>query len=68
MDAYREAQRLYAEAMLSNASGQARIAELEQTLQWIGELVPQAAPQDRAAVLLLNSSIVELIALQSDKR
>ena len=48
--------------------GQARIAELEQTLQWIGELVPQAAPQDRAAVLLLNSSIVELIALQSDKR
>jgi hypothetical protein len=65
MDAYREAQRLYAEAMLSTASGQDRIAELEQTVQRIGELVPAAAPGDRAAVLLMNSSLVELIAGES---
>jgi hypothetical protein len=65
MDAYREAQRLYAEAMLSTASGQDRIAELEQTVQRIGELVPAAAPGDRAAVLLINSSLVELIAGES---
>lgn len=65
MDAYREAQRLYAEAMLSTASGQERIAELEQTVQRIGELVPAAAPGDRAAVLLMNSSLVELIAGES---
>jgi hypothetical protein len=65
MDAYREAQRLYAEAMLSTASGQDRIAELEQTVQRIGELVPAAAPGDRAAILLMNSSLVELIAGES---
>jgi hypothetical protein len=65
MDAYREAQRLYAEAMLSTASGQDRIAELEQTVRRIGELVPAAAPGDRAAVLLINSSLVELIAGES---
>jgi len=65
MDAYREAQRLYAEAMLSTASGQDRIAELEQTVQRIGELVPAVAPSDRAAVLLMNSSLVELIAGES---
>ncbi|TDW17074.1 hypothetical protein [Kribbella kalugense] len=65
MDAYREAQRLYAQAMLSTASGQDRIAELEQTVQRIGELVPTAAPGDRAAVLLMNSSLVELIAGES---
>jgi hypothetical protein len=65
MDAYREAQRLYAEAMLSTASGQDRITELEQTVQRIGELVPEAGPDDRAAVLLMNSSLVELIAGES---
>jgi hypothetical protein len=65
MDAYREAQRLYAEALLSTASGQDRITELEQTVQRIGELVPEAGPDDRAAVLLMNSSLVELIAGES---
>jgi hypothetical protein len=65
MDAYREAQRLYAEAMLSTTSGQDRITELEQTVQRIGELVPEAGPDDRAAVLLMNSSLVELIAGES---
>ena len=62
MDAYREAQRLYAEAMLSTATGQERIAVLQQTLQQIGDLVPQAAPDERPAVLLMNSSIAQLIA------
>ena len=62
MDAYREAQRLYAEAMLSTATGQERIAVLQQTLQRIGDLVPQAAPDERPAVLLMNSSIAQLIA------
>ncbi|MFD3403060.1 hypothetical protein ACFWUU_20420 [Kribbella sp. NPDC058693] len=62
MDAYREAQRLYAEAMLSTATGQERTAVLQQTLQRIGELVPAATPGDKAAVLLMNSSIAELIA------
>ena len=65
MDAYREAQRLYAEAMLSTATGQERVTELEQTLQRVGELLPQAAPDERAAVLLMNSSIAELIAGES---
>ncbi|WUJ72841.1 hypothetical protein OG809_06095 [Kribbella soli] len=62
MDAYQEAQRLYAEAMLSTATGQERIAVLQQTLQRIGDLVPQAAPDERPAVLLMNSSIAQLIA------
>ncbi|WP_371405133.1 hypothetical protein OHA10_05675 [Kribbella sp. NBC_00662] len=65
MDAYREAQRLYAEAMMSTATGQGRIAVLQQTLQRIGELVPQAAPDERSAVLLMNSSIAQLIAGES---
>jgi hypothetical protein len=65
MDAYREAQRLYAEAVLSTATGQERIAVLEQTMQRIGDLIPQAAPQERAAVLLMNSSIAELITGES---
>ncbi|WP_432882242.1 hypothetical protein ACQPYH_39010 [Kribbella sp. CA-245084] len=65
MDAYREAQRLYAEAMLSTATGQERIAVLQQTLQRIGDLVPQAAPDERPAVLLMNSSIAQLIAGES---
>jgi len=62
MDAYREAQRLYAEAMLSTATGQGRIAVLQQTLQRIGDLAPQADPDERSAVLLMNSSIAQLIA------
>ena len=62
MDAYREAQRLYAEAMLSTATGPERIAVLQHTLRRIGDLVPQAAPRERSAVLLLNSSIAQLIA------
>lgn len=62
MDAYREAQRLYAEAMLSTATGPERIAVLEQTLQRIGDLVPQTAPDERSAVLLMNSSIAQLMA------
>ncbi|TDW87853.1 MULTISPECIES: hypothetical protein [Kribbella] len=62
MDAYREAQRLYAEAMLSHASGRELIAELERALQRIGELLPQAAPDQRSAVLLMNSSIAERLA------
>ena len=62
MDAYREAQRLYAEAMLSTATGQWRIAVLQQTLHRIGDLVPQADPDERSAVLLMNSSIAQLIA------
>jgi hypothetical protein len=66
MDAYREAQRLYGEAMMSAASGQDRITELEQALQRIGQLVPQAAPDQRAAVLLMNSSIAEQIAALSE--
>ncbi|RZU19514.1 hypothetical protein EV645_1725 [Kribbella rubisoli] len=65
MDAYQEAQRLYAEAMLSTATGQERIAVLQQTLQRIGDLVPQAAPDERPAVLLMNSSIAQLIAGES---
>ena len=65
MDAYREAQRLYAEAMLSTATGQERIAVLQETLQRIGDLVPQATPDERAAVLLMNSSITQLIAGES---
>ncbi|MET9274095.1 hypothetical protein [Kribbella sp. NPDC003557] len=66
MDAYREAQRLYGEAMMSAASGQDRITELEQALQRIGQLVPQATPDQRAAVLLMNSSIAEQIAALSE--
>ncbi|TDO50342.1 hypothetical protein EV651_12026 [Kribbella sp. VKM Ac-2571] len=62
MDAYREAQRLYAEVMLSRASGRELIAELERALQRIGELLPQAAPDQRSAVLLMNSSIAERLA------
>jgi hypothetical protein len=62
MDAYREAQRLYAEAMLSTATGQERIAVLQQTLERIGDLLPQAAPGERSAVLLMNSSLAQLIA------
>jgi hypothetical protein len=67
MDAYREAQRLYAEAMLSTATGQERVAELERTLQRIGELVSQAAPDQRAAVLLMNTSIAERLAGLSEE-
>jgi len=64
MDAYREAQRLYAEAMLSTATRQGRIAVLQQTLHRIGDLVPQADPDERSAVLLMNSSIAQLIAAE----
>jgi hypothetical protein len=67
MDAYREAQRLYAEAMLSTATGQERVAKLERTLQRIGELVSQAAPDQRAAVLLMNTSIAERLAGLSEE-
>lgn len=66
MDAYREAQRLYGEATMSTAEGQDRIAELEQALQRIGQLVPLAAADQRAAVLLMNSSIAEQIAALSE--
>ncbi|MGW6198857.1 hypothetical protein ACWF0M_22115 [Kribbella sp. NPDC055110] len=62
MDAYREAQRLYAEATLSTATGQELVTELEQTLHRIGELLPQAAPDQRAAVLLMNSSVAERLS------
>lgn len=68
MDAYREAQRLYGEAMLSTATGQDRIAVLERTLQRIGELVPRAAPEQRAAVLQLNSSIAEQLIRLTEKQ
>ncbi|TCC10747.1 hypothetical protein [Kribbella soli] len=62
MDAYREAQRMYAEVMMSTASGQELVAELERTLQRIGELLPQAAPEQRSALLLMNSSLAERLA------
>ncbi len=62
MDAYREAQRLYAEVMMSTASGPELVAELERTIQRIGELLPQAAPDQRSAVLLMNSSIAQRLA------
>jgi hypothetical protein len=62
MDAYLEAQRLYGEATMSAAQGQDRIAQLEQALQRIGQLVPQAAADQRAALLLMNSSLAEQIA------
>jgi hypothetical protein len=52
--------------MLSTATGPDRITELEQTLQQIGELVPQAAPEQRAAVLLMNSSVAEMITRLSE--
>lgn len=61
MDAYGEAQRLYAEAMMSTASGAKLVAELEQTIQRIGDLLPQAGPDQRAAVLLMNGSLAERI-------
>lgn len=67
MDAYREAQRLYAEVMLSTATGQELVAELEQTLQRIGDLLPQAAPEQRSAVLLMNSSLAERLARLSEE-
>ena len=62
MDAYREAQRLYAEVMMSAASGPELSAELERTIQRIGELLPQAAPEQRSALLLMNSSLAERLA------
>ncbi|RZT20517.1 hypothetical protein EV649_3664 [Kribbella sp. VKM Ac-2569] len=62
MDAYREAQRLYAEVMMSTASGPELVAELERAIQRIGELLPQAAPDQRSAVLLMNSSIAQRLA------
>ena len=62
MDAYLEAQRLYAEAIMSTASPQDRITELERTIQRIGELLPQAPPAEAAAVLLLNSSLAQRLA------
>jgi hypothetical protein len=61
MDAYLEAQRVYADAVMSTATGQDRVAELQRTLQRIGDLVDAAAPDERATVLLMNSSIAELI-------
>jgi hypothetical protein len=67
MDAYREAQRLYAEVMLSTATGQELVTELERTLQQIGELLPQAAPDQRAAVLLMNSSLAERLTRLSEE-
>lgn len=62
MDAYREAQRLYAEVMMSAASGPELVAELQRTIQQIGELLPQAAPEQRSALLLMNSSLAERLA------
>jgi hypothetical protein len=38
------------------------VAELERTIQRIGELLPQAAPDQRSAVLLMNSSIAQRLA------
>ncbi|TCC20241.1 hypothetical protein [Kribbella speibonae] len=69
MDAYREVQRLYAEAMMSTASGQELAAELGQTIERIGDLLPQAAPDERSSVLLMNSSLAErLAALPKESR
>ncbi|TCC36976.1 hypothetical protein [Kribbella sindirgiensis] len=62
MDAYREVQRLYAEAMMSAASGDELVAELGETVQRIGDLLPQTAPGERASVLLMNSSLAERLA------
>lgn len=62
MDAYREAQRLYAEVMMSAASGAELVAELQRTIQQIGELLPHAAPEQRSALLLMNSSLAERLA------
>lgn len=69
MDAYREVQRLYAEVMMSTASGQELVAELGQTIERIGDLLPQAAPGERSSVLLMNSSLAErLAALPKESR
>ena len=62
MDAYQEVQRLYAEVMMSTASGQNLVAELGQTIERIGDLLPQTAPDQRASVLLMNSSLAERLA------
>lgn len=61
MDAYLEAQRVYAAAVMSTATGQDRVAELQRTLERIGDLAAATAPAERAAVLLMNSAIAELI-------
>lgn len=69
MDAYREAQRLYAETLSSDAAGAERVAVLEEALRQIGALVPQTLPDVRPAVLLMSSALAEQIAgLQEDTR
>ena len=58
---YLQAQRLYAEAVMSTASLQDRITELERTMTRIGELAGEAPPAEAGAVLLLNSTLAALI-------
>lgn len=67
MHAYREAQRLYGEAMVSTATGAHRITHLEQILRQIGDLLPQAGPSERAAVLQLNSAVAEMLIRLSEE-
>lgn len=62
MDAYREAQRLYAETLSSGTAGPERLPVLEEALQQIGALVPEALPDVRPALLLMTSALAEQIA------
>ncbi|HWD79599.1 MAG TPA: hypothetical protein VG497_11970 [Kribbella sp.] len=68
MHAYREAQRLYGEAMVSTATGAQQITRLEQILQQIGDLVPQAEPTERAAVLQLNTAVAEMLVRLTEEQ
>lgn len=68
MHAYREAQRLYGEAMVSTATGAQQIPRLEQILQQIGDLVPQAEPTERAAVLQLNTAVAEMLVRLTEEQ
>ena len=64
---YLEAQRLYAEAVMSTASPSDRIPALQRTVERIGGLAAQAPPAEAGAVLMLNSTLVELIGVLSEE-
>lgn len=64
---YLEAQRLYAEAVMSSASRNYRILALQRTMERIAGLAAQAPPAESGAVLLLNSTLVEQLRLLSQE-
>jgi hypothetical protein len=66
-DAWSEAQRLYAEAVMSTASPGERIRSLPRTMERIAALAAQAPPGQGGAVLLLNSTLLEQFRALSEE-